>query len=247
LKTTIAKTNTANMLKLLFSTIISLCFSLQSGAIGTPAISDPEKNSNALVKRMVANLSPKDFTAVTGKKLNFLTKMAYKKMRRQFRKELSAAGLQNDFDTLYLADGGIVTGIILANTPTSIKYKATSDEESELKEITPALVKRISMAKSLSAVRDDEDAPIEKTATGAMWLGIFSFVGLFIPYFNILTVFSAIAALTLGITSLNKIKKSKGKLRGEGRAITGIVLGSVFILLLLALIAALANSGWGWG
>jgi Domain of unknown function (DUF4190) len=234
------------MLKLIFSVIISLCFSLQSAAIGTPGKGDPKKNSNALVKRMVANLSPKDFTSITGKKLNFLTRIAYKKMRRQFRKELTAAGLQNDYDTLYLADGSIVTGIILANTPAGIKYKATSDEESELKEIAPALVKRISVAKSMTAAREGEDVPIEKTATGAMWLGIFSFVGLFIPYLNVLTIFSAIAALTLGITSLNKIKKSKGKLRGEGRAITGIVLGGVFILLLLALIAAFASWGWGW-
>jgi Domain of unknown function (DUF4190) len=233
------------MYKLLFSIIISLCFSLQSGAIGTPAKGDPKKYSNALVKRMVANLSPKDFTAITGKKLNFLTRIAYKKMRRQFRRELAAAGLQNDYDTLYLADGTIATGIILANTSAGIKYKATSDEESELKEITAAQVDHIAMVKSVTAAREGEDAPIEKTATGAMWLGIFSFVGLFIPYFNILTIFSAIAALTLGIVSLNKIKKSKGKLRGEGRAISGIVLGGVFILLLLALIVAL--SSWGWG
>jgi Domain of unknown function (DUF4190) len=235
------------MLKLIFSLIISLCFTLQSGAIGTPAKGDPKKKSNALVKRMVANLSPEDFTAITGKKLNFLTKMAYKKMRRKFRRELTAAGLQNDYDTLYLADGSIVTGIILANTPAGIKYKSSSAEDSELKEIAAAQVNRISVAKSLTAAREGEDVPIEKTATGAMWLGIFSFVGLFIPYLNVLTIFSAIAALTIGIVSLNKIKKSKGKLRGEGRAITGIVLGSVFILLLLVLIAALSSWAWGWG
>jgi hypothetical protein len=232
------------MLKTIIALLITLSFTLTSGAIGTPAKGDPKKNNNALVKRMVANLSPKDFTAITGKRLNFITRLGYKKMRRQFRRELTAAGLQNDYDTLYLADGSIVTGIILANTAAGIKYKSSSDEDSELKEIAAAQVKRIIVAKSVTAAREGEDVPIEKTATTAMWLGIFSFVGLFIPYLNVLTIFSAIAALTLGIVALNKIKKSKGKLRGEGRAITGIVLGGVFILLLLALIAALSSTSW---
>jgi hypothetical protein len=234
------------MLKTVTLLLFALTFTFSAGAIGTPAKGDPKKNNNVLVKRMVANLSPKDFTAITGKKLNFFTRMAYKKMRRQFRRELTAAGLQNEYDTLYLANGTIETGIILANTPSGIKYKASSDEDSDLKEIAAAQIDHIAMAKSVKDA-SDEEVPIEKTATGAMWLGIGSFVLLFIPVVNVISIFAAIAALVIGITALNKIKKSKGKLRGEGRAIAGIVLGGVFLLLLLALIAALSNTFWVWG
>jgi Domain of unknown function (DUF4190) len=235
------------MLKTIIALVISFSFTLTAGAIGTPAKGDPKKNAHALVKRMVANLSPKDFTAITGKKLNFFTRMAYKKMRRQFRRELTAAGLQNEYDTLYLADGTVATGIILSNTSAGIKYKTSTDEDSELKEIAAARIDHIAMAKSVRAAQEDEDAPIEKSATTAMWLGIGSFVLLFIPYLNVLSIFGAIAALTLGIVSLNKIKKSKGKLRGEGRAIAGIVLGSAFLFLLLIAVAALASTSWAWG
>jgi hypothetical protein len=235
------------MFKLLLSIIASLCFTLQASAIGTPAKDIPKKNNQLLAKRMLANLSPKDFTEITGKRLNFFTRIAYKKMQRKFRRELTAAGLQNEYDTLYLADGSMVTGIILANTPAGIKYKPASADDSELQQISADRIHHVAMSKALAAAKDGEDVPIEKTATTAMWLGIGSFVGLFIPYLNILTLFSAIAALTLGIVALNKIKKSQGKLRGEGRAITGVVLGGVFILLLLALIAALSNSSWTFG
>jgi Domain of unknown function (DUF4190) len=239
---TIRKTKTTKMLKLLLTITISLCFTLQLAAIGTPGKADPKKNNHALVKRMVANLSPKDFTTVTGKKLNFITKLAYKKMRRQFRKELTEAGMQNDYDTLYLANGNAVTGIILANTPAGIKYKSTSDEDSELKEIAHAQVSRVALSKALTKAREeDEDAPIEKTATASMWLGIASYVFLFIPYVNIVSFFTMLAALVLGITSLSKIRKSKGKLRGEGRSITGIVLASVYLLLILIGIALLVS------
>ncbi len=231
------------MHKLLFAIIISLGFSLQSGAVGTPAKGDPKKNSNALVKRMVANLSPKDFTTLTGKKLNFFTKLAYKKMRRQFRRELTAAGLQNDFDTLYLADGSIVTGIVLANTPSGIQYKSSSDEESELKKITAAEVKHIAFSKSLTAARDDRDVPVEKNATASMWLGIFGFVSIFIPFVNILSFFAIVASLIFGIIGLNKIKKSNGRLRGEGRAITGIVLSGVYLLLVIVVLILIAGLG----
>jgi hypothetical protein len=234
------------MLKTIIALLISLSFTLTAGAIGTPAKGDPKKNNNALVKRMVANLSPKDFTAITGKKLNFLTKLAYKKMRKQFRRELTAAGLQNDYDTLYLADGSIATGIILANTPEGIKYKATSDEESELKEIPAAQVKRISVAKSVTAAREGEDVPIEKNATASMWLGIFGFVSLFIPFVNVLSFFAIVASLIFGITALSKIKKSKGQLRGEGRAIAGIVLSGVYLLLLIVVVALIASIGGWW-
>jgi Domain of unknown function (DUF4190) len=234
------------MLKTILAVLLSLSFTFTAGAIGTPAKGDPKTKSNALVKRMVANLSPKDFTAITGKKLNFLTRIAYKKMRRQFRRELTAAGLQNDYDTLYLADGSIVTGIILANTPSGIKYKSSSDEDSELKELAVAQVNRISVAKSVTTAWEGEDVPIEKTATASMWLGIFGFVSIFIPFLNLLTFFAILASLILGITALNKIKKSNGKLRGEGRAIAGIVISGIYLLLLIvAIVLIVGLIGWG--
>lgn len=75
------------------------------------------------------------------------------------------------------------------------------------------------------------DKPLmSKTAIASLVCGILSF--LFLP---------AIAAIVLGIISLNKIGKAGGQLKGKALAITGIVLAGLYFILLPALLTPAIN------
>jgi type IV pilus assembly protein PilA len=71
-------------------------------------------------------------------------------------------------------------------------------------------------------------------ATGSLIAGIAAYV--------ILPFFSAIVAIILGHLGLSEIKKSGGRLKGDGLAITGLVLGYLQVALLpfILIIAAIA-------
>lgn len=78
-----------------------------------------------------------------------------------------------------------------------------------------------------------QSIPLGESKTSGMAIaslvcGLFSL--LFLP---------AIAAIVLGVISLNKIKKSAGALKGGGLAIAGIVLGGVY-LVFVPILAALS-------
>lgn len=74
-----------------------------------------------------------------------------------------------------------------------------------------------------------------KTSKSALWSLICGIAGLLI-------CLATVPAVILGIVGLTKIKKSNGALKGSGLAITGLVLGGVFMVfwLIVGMIAAIA-------
>jgi len=73
-----------------------------------------------------------------------------------------------------------------------------------------------------------------RTSCAALWSMICGIVGM-------LTCLPAVPAIILGIIGLINIKKSNGMLKGSGKAITGIILGGLAILVWpFLLIAAIA-------
>lgn len=78
------------------------------------------------------------------------------------------------------------------------------------------------------------NAPTSGKAVGSLICGILGFV--------ILPVISAILAIVLGHLSLSEIKRSAGRIKGQGLAIAGLVLGYLGIALIpfILIIAAIA-------
>jgi hypothetical protein len=72
---------------------------------------------------------------------------------------------------------------------------------------------------------------------GLAWL--LSLLGSGTPFLGILAILGAIASIVFGIVSLGKIRKEPQKYGGKGLAITGIILGSLFLLLVMIGAAAI--------
>ncbi|MBO0939777.1 DUF4190 domain-containing protein [Fibrella sp. HMF5335] len=85
--------------------------------------------------------------------------------------------------------------------------------------------------------------PVESTtnglATASFFAGLLAMILLFVPGVNVITIVLGPLALILGIVSFGQIRR-KGQ-RGLGLGIAGTVLGGVYILLVLFVIAALSG------
>ena len=86
--------------------------------------------------------------------------------------------------------------------------------------------------------------PEDKTASHKSNIGLLSllfgagaFVIAFIPTVGVISIGLAVAAIVLGIIGL-------GRKKGDTKSLIGLVLGSVFLLLILVAVAAFASGGW---
>jgi hypothetical protein len=85
-------------------------------------------------------------------------------------------------------------------------------------------------------------------AVTSMVLGIVSFLICWIPYLNILSLLTAVGAVVLGFIARSGV--AKGTQAGGGMALTGIILGIVYLALfiigvILALVFGMAMLGIG--
>ena len=84
----------------------------------------------------------------------------------------------------------------------------------------------------------DEKTTTHKNDVGktSLILGAGAFLVALIPYVGVISIAMAAGAIVLGIIGL-------GRKKGDTKSIIGIVLGSVFFILIVALVAAFV-SGW---
>ena len=119
-------------------------------------------------------------------------------------------------------------------TLTPKKYRKITGKRLTFKQRIAFVILKAKLQKQLT----DDKTAANKTDIGLLSLifGGGAFVLAIIPYAGLLSVPMAIAAIVLGIIGL-------GRKKGDTKSIIGLVLGSVFLLLIVALIAAF-SSGW---
>ena len=114
------------------------------------------------------------------------------------------------------------------------KYMEITGKRLTFKQRVAFVILKAKLKKQLT----DDKTAANKTDIGLLSLvfGGGAFVLAIIPYAGLLSIPMAIAAIVLGIIGL-------GRKKGDTKSIIGLVLGSLFLLLIVALIAAL-SSGW---
>ncbi len=135
------------------------------------------------------------------------------------------------------AFGAPVTAMTLQEfmTLTPKRYQELTGKRMTFKQKIAFAILKAKLKKQLP---DDKSAP-HKTDIGLLSLifGGSAFLIAFIPFVGIASIPLAIAAIVLGIIGL-------GRKKGDTKSIIGLVLGSVFILLIAVAVAAFAAGGW---
>lgn len=120
-------------------------------------------------------------------------------------------------------------------TITPKKYMEITGVRMTLKQKIAFAILKAKLKKQLP----DEKSVAHKTDMGLLSLlfGAGAFVVALIPAVGVASFGLAIAAIVLGIIGL-------GRKKGDTKSLIGLVLGSVFVLLILILIAAFASGSW---
>jgi len=138
-------------------------------------------------------------------------------------------------DVIFFKSGKLEYCKIIETTPTTITYKMCDYQDG------PNVVINKSDVHKIRYANGKEEVIIPSSQQGQLnayvkarkdpmstWALIASLGGLlFIP--------AAIAGVVLGIVSLNRIRKSEGRLRGKGTARAAIIVGGIILLLTILL------------
>ena len=138
-------------------------------------------------------------------------------------------------DVIFFKSGKLDYCKIIETTPTTITYKMCDYQDGPNVVISKSDVHKIRYANGREEViipssqQNQLNAYVKaRKDPMATWALIASLGGLlFAP--------ASIAAVILGIISLNRIKKSEGRLRGKGAARAAIIIGGIIILLTILL------------
>jgi hypothetical protein len=115
------------------------------------------------------------------------------------------------------------------------KYYELTGTRMTLKQKLSFVILKAKLRKQLP----DEKAEGKKTDIGLLSLvfGGGAFVLALIPYVGIISIPLALAAIVLGIIGL-------GRKKGDTKSLIGLVLGSLFIVLVIVVVAAFASGSW---
>lgn len=119
-------------------------------------------------------------------------------------------------------------------TLTPKKYEVLTGKRMTLKQKIAFAILKAKLKRQLA-----DNAVPHKSNIGLLSLlfGAATWVFAFIPAIGIASIGFAIAAIILGIIGL-------GRKKGDTKSIIGLVLGSLFVLLLIVALAAFASGGW---
>jgi hypothetical protein len=236
----------------LFLLSVSLMSMTYSVVDRSKNVDNTQKEFNEFfAKRAIANMSINEFELRMDKKLNFLEKISFKKLKRQYTKELRKKNLLDECDIITFKNGEEVKAIVTEVGTSEVKYKKCDNKNGPLYSVKKSEVFMIKYANGSKDFFGNQVATSEDTSksvdsneasdnTDAAAVGAFAtgLVGLLIGIFA-----SALVGLILGITAIvfaifadNNIKKSKGKSKGRGLATVGAILGLAMIVAFIILL-----------
>jgi len=201
----------------------------------------------------LAAMSNKEIEKLTGKKLTFKEKAGLFLVRHQWKiKSIKPVVKTKHWEdkcfSMYLKNGDVVEVKIIQIGTDDIKYKRCNKPDDPEMVISKADVFSIkdSNGDSVYSSKDENwkrggsasDGRTDRLALASGITGIGA-ITLGLIYFP-LGLAAGLAAGIMGIISLSRFRKNS-RLRGEGWAITGVVAGSLWLLLTALVIIAIAS------
>lgn len=201
----------------------------------------------------LAAMSNKEIEKLTGKKLTFKEKAGLFLLRHQWKRKaekpvVAQEHWEDKCFSMYLKNGEVVEVKIILIGTEEIKYKRCNKIDDPEMVISKEDVFSIkdSNGESIYSSKDENwkrggsasDGRTDRLALASGITGIGA-VTLGLIYFP-LGLAAGLAAGIMGIISLSRFRKNS-RLRGEGWAITGVVAGSLWLLLTTLVIIAIAS------
>lgn len=220
--------------------------SMTYNVVDRSKIDNTQKEFNEFfAKRVIANMSIKEFELRMDKKLNFLEKLSFKKIKRQYTKDLRKKNLLDECDIITFKNGEEVKAIVTEVGTSEVKYKKCDNKNGPIYSVKKSEVFMIKYANGskdffgnqVASAQESNNSVDSKEATdktdgaaiGAFATGL---VGLLIGLFAsaIIGIIFGLAAIVLANFADDNIKKSKGKSKGKGLAIIGAILGLIVVV-----------------
>lgn len=231
-----------------FTGVILLIISLITTSMIVPGHKVPSPQltlQELLIKRAFIYTDNVKLEAIGHRKLTGMEKIVFKKIRIQFRKELQKQHLLGNCDTVVMKDGSKFKAIVTEVRSSEIFYKMCDEPEGPTFSIKTAALLYIQYAngsrvdyqgkEASSTTSKNTKEETDPLAIAAFATGLGSLFSLLLSsvtgLLGFIGFFGFIAAFILGLMSLSNIKKSKGKLKGKGMAIAGLIIGIGGILL----------------
>jgi hypothetical protein len=191
-------------------------------------------------------------------KFNFFQRLKINLAKRKISRQLRQENLLDGCDTIKLKSGEEINAIVSEIGTTEVKYKKCDNKtgptysikKSDILSVTyangskdffgnekPASENNDTIVNSADAATD----PLAIASVAAVAGGILLAFAFGAPAFFLLIPIG----IVLGFVSRSRIKKSNGKLKGNGLAGAGIITGFIFIALMIIAIIAYTGS-WAW-
>jgi hypothetical protein len=191
-------------------------------------------------------------------KFNFFQKLKIQHAKKKFTRELNAQHLLDGCDTIKLKNGEEIIAVVSEVNPGEIKYKKCDNKTGPTYAVKRSDISMITYAngskdyfgneKPVGENNDDvvnsdiaKTDPVAIAAIASVVVGVLGML-LSAPVLAILIP----VGVVLGFVSKNRIKNSKGKLKGNSLALSAIIGGFIVIGLLAIGLIILATSVALW-